>query len=63
MQSLHIQHVCKFNGGAEQCRYLLYGAKGFECLKLIETKKVYRDALVAEEKMIARGDNCEGRNY
>ena len=63
MESTHIQHICKHGASTECCRYLIFGAKGFECHKVLESKRTYRDRLVKEEKIIARGDNCPGKYY
>lgn len=60
MQSLQIQHVCKHGTKEGCCRYLLFGAKGFECGKISPTMKKYRDQLVKDEKIRERADNCEG---
>lgn len=55
-----VRNVCKAGQGNACCRYLVIGARGFECVRDSEMK-AYLDARVAMEMMVARGDNCNGK--
>ena len=55
----HLHSVCKFKKGEKTCRYIALGVKGFVCVKKSPMKDTL-DKNVVEEKMSARGDNCEG---
>lgn len=71
--SEHVKEVCKIGQGKECCRYLVLGPGGFECAKIDKgfvaalngevapTVKMLMDQRVAKGTMVARGDNCEGR--
>ena len=50
--------VCKIKT-KETCRYLILGAKGFECAKLTDMKEII-DRKVEANTMNAVGDNCLG---
>ncbi len=50
--------VCKI-GQIECCRYLTVGGAGFACEKHTSLRSLL-DARVADGKMRAIGDNCEG---
>lgn len=52
----HVNRVCQ-PGTTVCCRYLVMGAKGFECTKGTPMGKVI-DGRV--EQMNAQGDNCDG---
>lgn len=55
----HLKQVCK--PGAEACcAYLIVGAEGFECGKVLSTIKGQIDLRLAEGTMHAIGDNCPG---
>lgn len=55
-----IKDVCKIGQGAACCKYLLLGAKGFECGKINEEwRKVVDDNW--NPRKTAQGDNCEGK--
>ena len=54
-----VKTVCKVGQGAECCRYLVCGSKGFECVKGTDTGK-FLDSRVAKGTITAKGDNCEG---
>jgi hypothetical protein len=56
----HIKETCRPGAGAETCRYLAMGAKGWSCEKHSSLANTL-DNRVNESKMIAKGDNCEGR--
>lgn len=56
--SLHVKEVCKIGQEARCCKYLLGGAKGFECGKVIPAAKLYLDQ---RTDMVAKGDNCDGK--
>lgn len=61
MVNKHIKNVCKIGQGDSCCRYLIITPTGFECLKLSDMKD-YIDSRVAMETMVAKSDNCEGKN-
>lgn len=43
------------------CRYLaVRGGDGFVCAKTDPEMKAYLDQRVADQDMVARGDNCPG---
>ena len=56
----HVRNVCKIGQGNVCCRYLVLSGQGFECMKGSEMK-AYLDSRVAMETMVARGDNCPGK--
>lgn len=56
----HIKEVCKIGQGKECCRYLVMGARGFECVKYSEMATVL-DLRVETDTIVAQGDNCEGK--
>lgn len=56
----HAKEVCKIGQGAECCRYLAMGSKGWSCEKFGSLSRML-DARVREGTMRAKGDNCEGR--
>jgi hypothetical protein len=56
----HATDVCKIGQGNECCRYLIGSPKGLECAKNIIRIRRFADMRVADEDMVARGDNCEG---
>lgn len=51
--------VCRIGQGNYCCRYITCGRYGFECEKL-GPLALLLDQRVAEGKMVAIGDNCEG---
>jgi hypothetical protein len=55
-----LDKVCKIGQGKDCCRYLGAGADGITCLKKNIRLKGILDGKVAEGKMTAQGDNCEG---
>ena len=55
----HMQKVCKIGQGKECCRYLTVSMVGFECEKGGELAAIL-DKRVAQNEMVAQGDNCEG---
>lgn len=55
-----VEEVCLIGQGAKCCRYLLMGSKGFECAKNTDFKSILDDR-VADNAMVAQGDNCDGR--
>ena len=55
-----IQDVCKIGQGAECCKYLVVGARGFECMKINQANKEMIDKNWAVTHHVAQGDNCEG---
>ena len=58
--SEHATNVCKMGQGNECCRYLIGSPNGLECAKNIIRIRRFTDMRVADEDMVARGDNCEG---
>jgi hypothetical protein len=54
-----VKEVCK-PGSPDCCRFLVCGAKGFECAKLTELRNTL-DFRANIGQMTARGDNCEGK--
>ncbi len=56
----YVKATCKIGQLHDCCRYLVCGAKGFECIKNHELRKIV-DERVEKKTMTARGDNCEGR--
>ena len=59
LSNKHFHKVCKSGQGADCCRYVVAGSKGIECAKFSSLKEIL-DKRVAEESMVARGDNCAG---
>ena len=57
MDDKFVKETCKIGQGAECCRYLVCGSKGFECGKLSGLKYVIS---AQARTMIAQGDNCDG---
>ena len=55
----HMKLVCKIGQGQECCRYLLGCTEGFECGKDGEFAPLL-DTRVANNEMVAQGDNCDG---
>jgi hypothetical protein len=57
----HLQTVCKIHQGKDTCRYIArdLDGEGFVCMKNSKMQAVL-DNQVAENKMLAQGDNCEG---
>jgi len=58
----HVTTVCRIGQGHACCRYLGAGPSGLECFKLNGPLRDALDARVAVGTMVARGDNCEGRD-
>jgi hypothetical protein len=54
-----IKTVCRPGNGESTCRYLAF-CYGFQCMKLKPGWKEMLDKRVADETIVARGDNCEG---
>lgn len=59
LERTYVDSVCKRGKGAKCCRYLMFGAEGFECAKLTDIK-AHLDDRVKNETIVARGDNCIG---
>jgi hypothetical protein len=57
----HAHEVCKIGQGAECCRYLTIGAKGWSCEKTYPRGKAIIDRQVEHGMWTAKGDNCDGR--
>lgn len=56
-----IKNICKIGQIHDCCRYLVMGTKGFECMKNTSMSTLL-DKRVETETIVARGDNCEGKN-
>ena len=54
-----LQKVCKIRKGEKGCRYIMFGPQGYVCMKHTKIKKAI-DSLCSQEKMTAKGDNCDG---
>lgn len=55
----YVNDVCKIGQQEQCCRYLLFGADGFECGKTGPLKGVIDSKVMY---MSAQADNCEGVN-
>lgn len=53
--------ICKVGQGPACCRYLTMAPDGWSCEKHGNLKK-YLDCRVAMSSMVARGDNCPGKD-
>ena len=58
----HVKNVCKIGQGADCCKYLVAGGKGFECAKHDPSDKAVIDANWSESN-VAQGDNCDGKDF
>jgi hypothetical protein len=56
----NVATVCLIGAGNKCCRYLMVGGYGFECAKITALKTTL-DTRVKQGRMIAQGDNCEGK--
>lgn len=56
----HVKNVCKIGQGADCCKYLVAGGKGFECMKTELANKKAIDDNWFWFPHVAQGDNCEG---
>jgi hypothetical protein len=56
----HVKNICKIGQGADCCKYLVAGTKGFECMKFNPENKAMIDINWTEHNHIAQGDNCDG---
>lgn len=56
----HIKEVCRIGQGAACCRYLIMSDSGWECWKIDKALRQSIDNRV--QNMIAKGDNCEGKD-
>lgn len=52
-----VKQTCKLGQMADCCKYLMMGAGGWECAKIVPTVKVHIDQ---RTDMNAKGDNCPG---
>lgn len=59
VSDVHRKTVCKFRQGDKTCRYLGLGTKGYVCMKHSPMRSVL-DQQSKENKMTAKGDNCDG---
>lgn len=59
INNTHLNSVCLFKQGSKTCRYISLTVQGYVCMKKSPIKKVL-DQKVKENKMKAKGDNCEG---
>ena len=55
----YLKNTCKIGQGNSCCRYVVASSKGIECAKHTDLKTIL-DQRVANNQMVARGDNCEG---
>ncbi len=55
----HVHRVCLMGHGNLCCRYLVMGAKGFECAKLSSLRQTI-DTKADAGTMVAIADNCDG---
>lgn len=60
MEMDYIKSTCKIGQGAECCRYLTMGSKGFECALLEESLRIIIDERVETGKMVSISKNCKG---
>ena len=51
--------ICKMGQGGKCCRYLVLGAKGFECAKGSSMATAI-DSRVERGQFTSKGDNCDG---
>lgn len=56
-----IKEVCRIGQGANCCKYLVSGTKGFECMKTSFATKEIIDKNWETTAHVAQGDNCEGK--
>lgn len=54
-----VKRVCRIGQGRQCCRYVSFGAGGWDCEKYKSTG-LYIDQRVERGEMNARGDNCGG---
>lgn len=57
----YIKTICLIGRGYACCRYLTAGSNGWSCEKLGPLKQCF-DQMVAAQMIVARGDNCAGKN-
>ena len=60
MEMDYIKATCKIGQGAECCRYLVMGSKGFECALLEESLRNTIDQKADSGNMISISKNCKG---
>lgn len=56
----HVSDVCKMGQGAECCKYLVMGTKGFECMRVNPANKKVIDSDWEVTPHVSQGDNCKG---
>lgn len=56
-----LRDTCKVGQGEKCCRYVVVGEHGIVCCKGSNLGHAI-DVRVKEGKMVAKGDNCPGRN-
>jgi hypothetical protein len=56
----HAREKCKVGQGHDCCRYLTMSSGGWSCEKFGDFRRLL-DQRVVDEEIVARGDNCEGR--
>lgn len=57
----YLKHVCKIGCGAECCKYLVAGSKGFECMRVEAANKSIIDKNWETVEHVSQGDNCMGQ--
>ena len=55
----YCMQICKIGQGNSCCRYLVGSPKGFECAKHTSIRSNL-DRRVANNTIVAQGDNCDG---
>lgn len=58
----HLHSVCRYKNGEQTCKYIFMYKNKFLCVKKTPLKE-FLDIRAKEEKMKARGDNCEGLGH
>ena len=54
-----LANICLMNNDDKTCRYIMMGEDGYVCVKNSKLQQ-FIDRRVSEDKMIAKGNNCEG---
>ena len=57
------KNVCGLGKGSDCCKYLVCGAKGFECMKEDPDNKRIIDDNWKQIEHVAQGDNCKGYKF
>ena len=54
-----LEKTCSMHNGEKTCRYIMMGEEGYVCVKNSKLQELL-DQRFSENKMIAKGNNCEG---